>query len=46
MLEDGSLLAYKMLQLQRYPEVRECEALALLKAISWVHSMGYERVIF
>ncbi|XVF73428.1 hypothetical protein PTKIN_Ptkin12aG0201100 [Pterospermum kingtungense] len=44
--EVGDLLAYKMLKLLGLPEVKECEALALLEPISWVCTLGYHQVTF
>lgn len=44
--EKGVFIQYKMIQILGLAVVKECEALALLEAMMWVHSMGHERVIF
>ena len=44
--KSGVLLAYKMLKLPGLPAVKECEALALLKAISLMRTLGYNQVLF
>ena len=44
--ESGVLFAYKMLKLLGLPVVKECEALALLKAISLMRTLGYNQVLF
>ncbi|XVE70735.1 hypothetical protein DITRI_Ditri10aG0094800 [Diplodiscus trichospermus] len=44
--ELGNMIACRMLKSAGLPEVKECEALTLQQAMSWVCSMGYVRVIF
>ena len=44
--ESGVFLAYKMLKLPGLPAVKEYEALAHLKAMSWVRTLGYNQLFF
>ncbi|XVF72200.1 hypothetical protein PTKIN_Ptkin12aG0101000 [Pterospermum kingtungense] len=38
--DKGRLIAYKMLKFAGLPKVKECEALTLSVALSWIHDMG------
>lgn len=40
------MIAYKMLQVQGLPKVKECKVLALYEAMSWFASIGYENVLY